>query len=64
VRLLQALLNTVLFAVVVWTGASAAAIARVANGVVVVVCGGLAFALVSRFRINLIRLSRIEPPRR
>jgi phosphatidylglycerophosphate synthase len=64
VRLLQALLNTVLFAVVVWTGASAAAIARVANGVVVVVCGGLLFALVSRFRINLIRLSRIEPPRR
>jgi hypothetical protein len=36
----------------------------VASGVVVVVCAGLAFALVSRFRINLIRLSRIEPPRR
>ena len=64
VRLLQATLNTVLFAAVVWTDASAAAIARVANGVVVVVCAGLAFALVSRFRINLIRLSRIEPPRR
>lgn len=64
VRLLQALLNTVLFAVVMWTGASAAAIARVANGVVVVVCGGLLFALVARFRINLIRLGRLEPPRR
>lgn len=64
VRLLQALLNTVLFAVVMWTGASGAAIARVANGVVVVVCGGLLFALVARFRINLIRLSRLEPPRR
>ena len=64
VRLLQALLNTVLFAVVMWTGASEAAIARVANGVVVVVCGGLLFALVARFRINLIRLARLEPPRR
>ena len=64
VRLLQALLNTLLFAVVTWTGATEAAIARVANGVVVAVCGGLAFALVARFRINLIRLSRIEPPRR
>ena len=64
VRLLQALLNTVLFVVVMWTGASAAAIARVANGVVVVVCGGLLFALVARFRINLIRLGRLEPPRR
>ena len=64
VRLLQALLNTVLFAVVTWTAASEAAIARVANGVVVVVCGGLLFALVARFRINLIRLSRLEPPRR
>src|SRR5512134_594360 len=60
VRLLQALLNTVLFAVVMWTGASEAAIARVANGVVVVVCGGLLFALVARFRINLIRLARLE----
>jgi phosphatidylglycerophosphate synthase len=64
VRLLQALLNTVLFAVVMWTATSDAAIARVANGVVVVVCGGLLFALVARFRINLIRLSRLEPPRR
>ncbi len=64
VRLLQALLNTVLFAVVMWTGASEAAIARVANGVVVVVCGGLLFAVVARFRINLIRLARLEPPRR
>jgi len=64
VRVLQALLNTALFAVVTWTGASQAAIARVANGVVIAVCGGLAFALVARFRINLIRLSRIEPPRR
>jgi phosphatidylglycerophosphate synthase len=64
VRILMAALNTALFAVVTWTGAEAVAIARVASGVVVVVCAGLAFALVSRFRINLIRLSRIEPPRR
>ena len=64
VRVLQALLNTALFAAVVWTGASEAAVARVANWVVIVVCGGLAFALVARFRINLIRLSRLEPPRR
>jgi phosphatidylglycerophosphate synthase len=64
VRILQALLNAVLFAVVVWTEASEAAIVRVANGVVAVVCGGLTFALVARFRINLIRLSRLEPPRR
>ena len=64
VRVLQALLNTALFAVVVWSAASEAAIARVANGVVILVCAGLAFALVARFRINLIRLARLEPPRR
>ena len=64
VRVLQTLLNTALFAVVVWSAASEAAIARVANGVVILVCAGLAFALVARFRINLIRLARLEPPRR
>jgi hypothetical protein len=36
----------------------------VANVVFVLVCAGLAYALVARFRINLIRLSRLEPPRR
>jgi len=63
VRILLALLNTALFAAA-WTGTGDAAIARVANAVVIVVCGGLAYALAARFRINLIRLARLEPPRR
>ena len=64
VRILLALLNAALFAAAAWTGTGDAAIARVANAVVIVLCGGLAYALAARFRINLIRLARLEPPRR
>ncbi len=64
VRILLVVLNTVLFAGVVWSDVASATIARVANGVVAMVCCGLAYALVARFRINLVRLSRLEPPRR
>jgi phosphatidylglycerophosphate synthase len=64
VRLLLALVNTGLFAASAWTGLGGDAVARVANVVFLLVCGGLAYALAARFRINLIRLSRLEPPRR
>jgi hypothetical protein len=64
VRILLALLNTALFVAMAWGGVSAATLARVANGVVIVVCLGLGYAVAARFRINLIRLSRLEPPRR
>jgi phosphatidylglycerophosphate synthase len=64
VRILMALVNTGLFAGVLWTDLSAAAVARVATVVVLVVSAGLGYALIARFRINLIRLSRLEPPRR
>lgn len=63
-RILLALLNTALFVAAAWSGARVAILARVANGVVIAVCAGLAYALAARFRINLIRLSRLEPPRR
>ncbi len=64
VRILMALVNTGLFAGLAWAGLSAPTVARVATVVVLVVSGGLLYALAARFRINLIRLSRLEPPRR
>lgn len=61
VRLLLALVNTALFAGVTWSEFRVAGVARVADIVFFVACGGLAYALVARFRINLIRLARLEP---
>jgi phosphatidylglycerophosphate synthase len=64
VRLLLVLANTGLFAGASWAGLTGAEVARIANVVFVVVCLALGYALLARFRINLIRLSRMEPPRR
>jgi phosphatidylglycerophosphate synthase len=64
VRLLLVLANAGLFAGAMWAGLTGAEVARIANIVFVLVCLGLGYALFARFRINLIRLSRMEPPRR
>jgi archaetidylinositol phosphate synthase len=64
VRLLLVLANTGLFAGAAWAGLTGAEVTRIANIVFAVVCVALGYALFSRFRINLIRLARIEPPRR
>jgi len=58
------LANAGLFAGAMWAGLTGAEVARIANIVFVLVCLGLGYALLARFRINLIRLSRMEPPRR
>jgi hypothetical protein len=52
------------FAAVVWGEFGAAAVGRVATVVFAIGCAALGYALAARFRINLIRLSRLEPPRR
>jgi len=64
VRLLLVLTNGGLFAGAMWAGLTGTEVARIANVVFVLVCVGLGYALAARFRINLIRLSRMEPPRR
>jgi len=64
VRLLLVLVNTGLYVGEEWTTLSSATVARVGNGVVAVVCVVMTYALLARMRINLIRLARIEPPRR
>jgi phosphatidylglycerophosphate synthase len=62
-RILLVLANTGLFAGAVGTGLSGPAVARIANVVLALVCVAMAYALLARVRINLIRLARIEPPR-
>ena len=64
VRLLLVLVNTGLYAGAVWAGLSGDAVARIANVVFVLVCGAMFYSLAARFRINLIRLARMEPPRK
>lgn len=61
-RILMVLANTGLFAGARWMGLTGPAVARVANVVMALVCVGMVVALLNRMRINLIRLSRIEPP--
>jgi len=63
-RALLILANTGLYVGDIWLGLEPAAVARVANVVFALACAGMAYALLSRFRINLIRLARVEPPRR
>jgi phosphatidylglycerophosphate synthase len=64
VRILLALVNAGLWAGASWTTLQASAVARVGNGVVLLVCAIMTYALLARLRINLIRLARIEPPRK
>jgi archaetidylinositol phosphate synthase len=64
VRLLLVLVNAGLFAGAVWADVEAAQVTRIANIVFLIVCGALFYTLFARFRINLVRLARLEPPRR
>lgn len=64
VRILLVLANAGLFAGAMWADLTATQVARIANVVFVLICGALLYTLLARFRINLIRLTRIEPPRR
>lgn len=64
VRLLLVAVNTGLYAGAMWAGLAGAQVARIANVVIVLVCVVMFYMLFARFRINLIRLARIEPPRR
>jgi phosphatidylglycerophosphate synthase len=64
VRLLLMLANTALFAGATGAGLSAASVARIANGVALVVIAAMAVSLVARFARNLTRLARLEPVRR
>lgn len=64
VRVLLILVNTGLIAGAVWAGVEAVSVARVANIVIAVACVVMLYALLARLRINLIRLARIEPPRK
>jgi len=63
-RVLLILANTGLFVGAVATGLGGPQVAPIANVVFGVACLGMAYALLSRFRINLIRLARVEPPHR
>jgi phosphatidylglycerophosphate synthase len=64
VRLLIILANTVLWAGVTWSDLSPTAVAGVANWVFLGIASLMVVTFLLRFRINLIRLSRAEPPRR
>jgi len=64
VRLLLVAANTGLFAGTVWADLTGAQVARIANVVFLLVSAGMFYVLSARFRINLIRLARLEPPRR
>jgi phosphatidylglycerophosphate synthase len=64
VRVLLVVANTALFAGALWTGLSGPAVARIANVVLVLITVAMGYSLLARMRINLIRLARIEPPRR
>ncbi len=64
VRALLVLVNAGLYAGAAWAGLDGAAVAKVANVVIAVACVVMACAVLARLRINLIRLARIEPPKR
>jgi phosphatidylglycerophosphate synthase len=64
VRLLLVVANTALYAGAMWANLTGAQVARIANVVFVLVSAAMLYVLFARFRINLIRLARIEPPRR
>jgi phosphatidylglycerophosphate synthase len=63
VRLLIVLANTVLWAGATWSDFTAAGVARVANVAFLALAGVMFVVFLLRFRINLIRLARQEPPR-
>lgn len=64
VRLLLIVANTGLFLGAMGAGLTGAEVARIANVIFVLVSIAMLYMLFARFRINLIRLARIEPPRR
>jgi phosphatidylglycerophosphate synthase len=64
VRILLVLANAGLFAGAVWADLTGPQVLRIANVVFGLVCVGMLYTVLARFRINLIRLTRLEPPRR
>lgn len=64
IRILLILANTTLWAGVTWADLSAPSVARIANWVFLGLAGLMTVTFLARFRINLIRLARAEPPRR
>jgi phosphatidylglycerophosphate synthase len=64
VRILLVLANAGLFAGALWAGLTGVEVLRIANIVLGLVCALMLYTVLARFRINLIRLTRLEPPRR
>jgi archaetidylinositol phosphate synthase len=62
VRLLLVLANIGLYAGAMWANLTGGQVARIANVLFVLVSVVMFYMLLARFRINLIRLARIEPP--
>ena len=63
-RALLVLANTALFAWLTLAHPAAVTVTRLATIVVAGASVGMAYAVLARMRINLIRLARLEPPRR
>ena len=61
VRLLLVIVNTGLYAGAMFSGLSATGVARLADGVFALISIAMLYSVMARFRINLIRLSRLEP---
>jgi len=64
VRILLVLANAGLFTGALWADLTGAEVLRIANIVFGLVCALMLYTVLARFRINLIRLTRLEPPRR
>ena len=64
VRLLLVIVNTGLYAGAMFSGLSGDGVGRIANVVFALVSVAMLYSVLARFRINLIRLSRLEPAKR
>lgn len=64
VRILLVLANAGLFAGAVWADLTGPQVLRIANVVFGLACAAMLYTILARLRINLIRLTRLEPPRR
>jgi len=64
VRLLLVIANAGLYAGAMFSDLSGAGVGRIANVVFVLVSVAMLYSVLARFRINLIRLSRLEPAKR
>jgi len=64
VRLLLVIVNAGLYAGAMFSGLSGTGVSRIANVVFSLVSVAMLYSVLARFRINLIRLSRLEPAKR